>query len=382
MGNIIKDCIEYESTIDGLKPLHATVYRPNLPSTKTNPILVLVHDFRGSGEELFETARYYASKQITCIIPEMRGYNESAGERDFGCWEIFDIVDAIAEFYQLHPEFFLEVEQLESPLESILKAHNPNLHIWGFLGGGSIVYSALAKFPYLFRTAASFFGIADIAELYKSNLRKDFNVIMRKFIGGTPEQNQIAWKTRNNVNALKNTLTKLFVFWDKDNPIYPLTLLQPLLELDRKNIYIYLSEKSDSYRWKPSYFTCFEDFEAADAILLKEIESNPIDADKGHFLIPKEKWSPHVQMKAKMSMIVPGYLCTPLFIAIVNTGRAGVAEIKYEIIDESLLDSTITVEIDEEKGEKLFNHPIDSNHYIILRIFNLGGDTPFEIRFL
>ena len=374
--------MEYESTVDGIQPLHATVYGPEIPSKNTNPILVLVHDFRGSGEELFETARYYASKNITCIIPEMRGYNESAGERDFGCWEIFDIVDSIAEFYRLHPEYFLEVQPLETPLESILKAHNPNIHIWGFIGGGSIVYSALAKFPYLFRSAASFFGIADIAELYKLNLRKDFNVIMRKFIGGTPEQNQIAWKTRNNVNALKNTLTKLFVFWDRDNSIYPFSLLQPILELEQKNLFIYLTEKSDVYRWKPGYFNCFEDFEAAEKILLKEIETNPVDGEKGHFLIPKEKWSQNLQMKSKMRMIVAGYLCTPLFIAIVNTGREGVSEIKYEIIEQSLLDSTIKVEIDEEKGEKVFYHPIDSSHYIILKIFNLGGDTPFEIRFL
>ncbi len=83
-----------------------------------------------------------------------------------------------------------------------------------------------------------------------------------------------------------------------------------------------------------------------------------------------------------MNMIVPGYLCTPLFIAIVNTGRAGVAELRYEIVDESLLDSVIKVEVNEEKGEKVFYHPIDSNHYIILCIYDLGVDTPFEIRFL
>lgn len=371
MANLVKDLLEYESTIDGTKPLHATVYYPEAISEKKSQIIVLVHDFRGSGEELFETAKYYAAKNFVCIVPEMRGYNESAGERDFGCWEIFDIIDSIAEFYRIHPGFFENVEELESPLESILKAQNPNLHIWGFVGGGSIVYSALAKFPFMFRTAASFYGIADIAELYKMQLRKDFNVIMRKFIGGTPEQNRIAWQTRNNVSALKNTNTKLFVFWDRDGTTYPFSLVEPLLYFEGDNINIHMTEKADTYRWKPGYFESFSDFEMVDKTLLKHMKSSSVSGNENEKL-----------MKDQMHLIVPGYLCTPRFIAIVNTGREGVAEVKYKIVNHSLQDSTIKVEIDEEKGEKVFYHPIDSNHYIILKIFNLKSDTPFEIRFL
>ena len=374
----------YESSINGLSPLAVRCFHSANADLWPCPLLVLVHDFRGTSKDLIHVAKHYAEKGLLILIPEMRGYGDCAGDRDFGCWEIFDIVDAIATVYEKLPAVFPPIKKRRTSLGSVLKANNPDFHIWGFLGGGTTVYSALAKLPYLFRTAASFFGVPNMQRFYELKLRKDINVILRNFIGGTPEQKKLAYQTRNHVPALRNTLTRLHVIWDKHHPVYKYELVKEILDLNLPNVIYSGTEYGDPFRWDPVHFSRHmppEGYALLDEQLLEEIFNwNPITPERHHFLVDYRNWNYRFNMKTTDTLYIPGYLITPLFIAIINTGCAGVGHLYYNIHNEALRGSKISVEIFE--NGKQFNHPIDAKRYMELTIYDVDKKTPFELRFL
>lgn len=129
--------------------------------------------------------------------------SNSQGMPDDGYEEILDIYEAI-ECVKLKYANYID---------------NESIHIMGMSGGGGNVYSAVTKIPYLFSTAASFFGISDYSYWYdhaNTSSRENFREMMRKHIGGTPNELPIKYKIRNSVlGAKNNNFTKFYLFWDE-----------------------------------------------------------------------------------------------------------------------------------------------------------------------
>lgn len=116
--------------------------RPNAP------IAVVMHGYSPTNGNL-DSVRPHAQRLrddgFFSISVAMRGRDGSAGVRDSGGLEIFDIYDA--------------VESVKAEFATLVDP--TNVHITGYSGGGGNVMSAITRFPDYFRVGSSFFGMSD-----------------------------------------------------------------------------------------------------------------------------------------------------------------------------------------------------------------------------
>lgn len=112
------------------------------------PIAVVMHGYsptNGNLDSVRPHAQRLRDRGFFAISVAMRGRDGSAGVRDSGGLEIYDIYDAVESVKQEFPA-------LVDPT---------NVHITGYSGGGGNVMSAITRFPDYFRVGSSFFGMSD-----------------------------------------------------------------------------------------------------------------------------------------------------------------------------------------------------------------------------
>lgn len=109
------------------------------------PIAVVMHWFGGDGGDVTNNAQRLRDQGFFAISVAMRGRSGSAGVRDDGGLEIYDIYDA--------------VEAVKAQYAD--RVDPTTVYITGYSGGGGNVMSALTKFPDYFRVGAAFYGISD-----------------------------------------------------------------------------------------------------------------------------------------------------------------------------------------------------------------------------
>ena len=150
-GANVLQVFEYDSTVStgrsgGALDLLAEL---NYDDSRTDaPIAVVMHGYSpatGNFGNVRGNAQRLRDAGFFVVSVAMRGRDGSAGVRDSGGVEIYDIYEA--------------VEAVKATYTGLVD--ESNVHITGYSGGGGNVMSALTKFPDYFRAGSSFFGMSD-----------------------------------------------------------------------------------------------------------------------------------------------------------------------------------------------------------------------------
>ena len=133
------------------------------------------------------------------IHPEMRGRGDSTGTPDCNGWELQDAIDAVEFARKNFADKILEPEKV---------------YLSGGSGGGGNAVAVLGKFPDYFCRAHADCGIYDYAHWFRHDTVGEFRDEMegKGWIGGDPDSNPEAYRSRSGAYTIKNLLTPLIVF--------------------------------------------------------------------------------------------------------------------------------------------------------------------------
>jgi dienelactone hydrolase len=296
------ETINYTSSHDKTGPLNADVVFNS--DGKPKPLLVVMHGYNGSRKDVNADIHDFGAKGLFAIAPDMRGTGGSAGKFDSGGVEIHDILDAVLAALKKYPE---EIDA-------------KNLNIVGYSGGGGNTIACAVRFPDLFHTAVSYFGISDYADFHRTTNRHDCNERMERTLGGKPADIPDTYAARNYNTAAANVCaTKLHFFWDEEETQCPPSMIEKFIQIHQsaglKNVVAHISRRGDPLRWIHGYRTGNRDLKE-DSLFLSEIRTPKASGPK---LTPKGK------------LIVPGFLVTRKFAVWVEDGQRGVVTIEYDI---------------------------------------------------
>jgi dienelactone hydrolase len=296
------EMLVYESTVDQTKPLQAEV--AYAADGKKKPLIVVMHGYGGNKKDVAPDIRELAEKGLFAIAPDMRGAGGSAGKFDSGGVEIHDIVDAV----------LVAIKKFPNEIDA------RNLNVVGYSGGGGNAISCAVRFPDLFRTCNSFFGISDYGAWNKSKGRPDCNAKMERAIG-TMDAEPDAYAARNANLAAGNVQTaKMHFFWDEAETQCPPDMIKTFVESHEKaglkNCTTHISKYGDKLRWKHGYRSGNKALSEADALFLPDIQA-PLTS------------SPRLPKKG--TLVVNGYLITRHFSVWIGDGQKGSVKISYDV---------------------------------------------------
>ena len=301
-ADLVLRTITYQSSIDGLGPLFADcIYRPD---GRPKPLTAVLHGFHCTRGHVTPDGIALARRGLFCVVPDMRGHGDSAGEHDCGALQICDIVDAMGEGAAAFPG---EVDRY-------------HVNAVGYSGGGANVLSLATKFPELLSAGASFFGVSDYDIWYRTKGRTDCNRTMDRAIGGSPEQFPDRYAARSSLRAVANNPhADLRLFWDSEETSCPPLLNEWFVDaaqrLGRQNVHACVSRPGDESRWHHGYRTDHPQLAAADAIFAPA------------FLAPPRPWG----VPARGVLDVCGYVVTTRFAVWLGDGKSGYARIRYDL---------------------------------------------------
>jgi len=295
---IVKEEFTFTSSFDGTGPLYATaVFQDN---ARNNPVMIVQHGDGGSRENVFFSAERIAARGYFCVCISTRGWDKSAGAHDEGGVEIMDIFDGLTAAGKRYGD----------------KVDESDVSIIGYSNGGANVFFATVRFPYLFRAAAAFFGIADYGAFVEAARFKD-SVI--RSIGGTPEQAPDKYTVRNAVLAAGNLSgTRFHIFHDEEETLCPISMSNKFAEAARnagyRDIVVHLSGKNDQNRWTHGY------------------NNGHLSPAEDRFLDDLEKRKPPKPiMPPTGDLTVLGFLGTPAFTAVAGKGDDAAARLNYDL---------------------------------------------------
>ena len=302
---LVERSLVYSSSLSGLRPLKAWVaYRPD---GKPKPVLVAMHGYgepvlRHGGRRMTGAVRHYARQGLVAVAPDLRGREESAGQRDDGGAEVVDIYDAVQAVLQT----------LEGEVDA------QSINIIGWSGGGGNVFSAVTRMPDLFSHAAAFYGVTD----YGHWARTTFNGVVQPNVGGRPEEVPDRYMARNSLLGVRNNAyTRFQFFWDEGETICPawmdLEYRRLAQELGYDNITAHESKVTGPFRW------------------LHEGMDRPSSQEAERLTLPlfRGKANPSPQIRAQGTFVVLGYLFTRRFRVVFGHGNDAVARLEYELED-------------------------------------------------
>lgn len=298
-----RECLAYASSVDGTQPLLADV--AYLPDGRPKPLLVVMHGYGGARDAVTPDLLELAPRGVFALAPDMRGRGGSAGRWDSGGLDVHDILDAVRAALARYPA----------------DIDTRNLNIVGYSGGGGNAIACLVRFPDLFQTAVSFFGISDYGGWHRSGRRPDCNRWMEAAIGGTPDQLPALFAARNAIPAAGNACCgRLHFVWDEEETMCPPALVEAWLAEHRRagltNATVHISRRGAPKRWIHNYRSGNPDLSAADDLFLPDV------------LAPKTA-SPGLPPRGRL--VVPGYLVTRHFQVWIADGQRGRAHIEYDL---------------------------------------------------
>jgi pimeloyl-ACP methyl ester carboxylesterase len=299
---LIQD-LTYVSSLDGTQPLCAdTAF---IPDGRAKPLLVVMHGYGGGRGAVAQDIRELARRGVVAVAPDMRGRGGSAGHWDSGGLDVHDILDVVLAAVARYPG---EIDAR-------------NLSIVGYSGGGGNAIACMVRFPDLFQTYVSFFGISDYGGWYRSGGRPDCNVWMEAALGGTPDEVPELYAARNAIPAAGNARCgKLHLFWDEEETMCPPAMIEAFLDVHRAaglaNAAVHVSRAGDARRWIHNYRAGNPDLRAADDLYLADV------------LAPKAE-SPELPPRGRL--VVPGYLVTRRFQVWIENGQRGQVTVDYDL---------------------------------------------------
>ncbi len=189
--------LEYPSSQDPSIKLFAQFFIPDKPA----PLRLHMHGWHGSAKvHHADNVEDSASHQDWFMVyPDMRGRGDATGRPDCNGWELQDVIDA-AEFAK---------KQFAG------KILDPGrIYLSGGSGGGGNVYALLGKFPDYFHRAHADCGISDYELWYRNDTVGEFRDEMEGdgWIGGNPDSNLEAYRSRGGLTTVRNLCTPLINF--------------------------------------------------------------------------------------------------------------------------------------------------------------------------
>lgn len=298
----ILETLSYTGSVDRTAPLVVDVAL--VPDGKPKPLLIAMHGYTCSRADVRPDIQAWAKQGIVAAAPDMRGQGNSSGRLDSGGLEIHDILDAVLAVVARYPN---EIDAR-------------NLNIVGYSGGGGNAILCAVRFPDLFQTCVSYFGISDYGAWHATNVRPDCNAIMEKACGGSPSNVPAMYEARNANAAAGNVLSRIHFFWDVDEGSCPPKINEIFVENYRRTggdrVVVHASRRGDARRWSHSYRSLNADLIASDALFLPDVTA------------PKAV-SPALPARGKLTVI--GYLVTRRFSVWIGDGQQGQAVIDYDL---------------------------------------------------
>lgn len=293
---------EYASSVDGTKPLKADV--GYIADGKAKTLLVVMHGYSGSRKAVALDVKELAARGVFAVAPDMRGCGDSAGKWDSGGLDVHDIADAVLAAIEKYPK---EIDAR-------------NLNIVGYSGGGGNAIACMVRFPDLFRTYVSFFGISDYAGWHASKGRPDCNVRMEKALGGPPDRLPDEYLSRNAIPAAANALAgRLHFVWDEAETACPANMIEEFVANYRKSgldkAIMHISKKTDTIRWIHNYRSSNRDLTKADDLFLPDVMKTDVTSPR---------------MPSNGKLVVPGYVVTRQFQVWVEDGTKGQVTVEYD----------------------------------------------------
>jgi len=297
------ESFSYVSSADGTRPLVADV--AFAADGRPKPLLIVMHGYGGTRKDVTRDLEELSARGVVAVAPDMRGRGDSAGRWDSGGLDVHDILDATLAAVSRYPA---EIDAR-------------NLNIVGYSGGGGNAIACMVRFPDLFQTAVSFFGIADYAFWHRSAGRPDCNAQMEAALGGPPAALPDIYDARNFIAAAGNAAcSRLHFFWDVEETMCPPAMVEAFLAgyhaAGHANDTVHVSRPGDAKRWIHNWRTRNPDLSAADDLFLPDVLTRKIAAPR---LPPRGR------------LIVSGYLVTRNFQVWLGDGQRGRAAIAYDL---------------------------------------------------
>lgn len=187
-------------------------------SSPTGVLLVKMHGWHGQVKTAHsDNIPDPADRGYFVIEPEMRGRGDATGNPDCNGWELQDVIDAIA-FARSHYR-----ARIATPEVVLLS---------GGSGGGGNTFALVGKFPDTFAAAVAASGISDYALWHAFDRKGEFRDELegswernpkkqKAWIGGTPETNPEAYRSRGGLTTVGNLLTPTLVIHGADDVRVP-----------------------------------------------------------------------------------------------------------------------------------------------------------------
>lgn len=297
------ETFDYRSSVDGTQPLYADAAW--IPDGRGKPLLLVMHGYGGSKANVAQDLRELAEQGVVAVAPDMRGCGQSAGKWDSGGLDVHDILDAVLAAVRRYPA---EIDAR-------------NVNVVGYSGGGGNAIACAVRFPDLFQTCVSFFGISDYGWWHHSMGRPDCNVRMEKALGGPPDALPALYTARNANPAAGNArAARLHFFWDEEEKACPAGMIETFLANYRAagltHATAHVSRKTDAHRWIHGYRSGNPHLSApADALFLPDVLS-------------AKKAPPRLPEKGRL--VVPGYLVAQRFAVWIGDGQQGQVTVEYD----------------------------------------------------
>jgi len=300
-AEIKMETLTYASSADKTAPLYADIALR--PDGKPKPLLVVMHGYNGSRADVNLDLKELVEKGVVALAPDMRGSGESAGKWDSGGLDTHDILDAVLAAVAAHPR----------------EINARNLNIVGYSGGGGNAIACAVRFPDLFQTCVSFFGISDYGAWHQSKGRPDCSQRMERALGGPPEKVPEMYVARNANTAAGNALARLHFFWDEEETQCPPDTIEKFAVNYQKagltRATVHVSKRTDKDRWLHGYRTDHRRLSQADALFLPDVLAGTA--------------SPALPRKGRL--VVNGYLVTRRFAVRIEDGQRGRVVVEYDV---------------------------------------------------
>lgn len=186
------DFVYYESSRTPGIRMAMKVLKPSRPSY----ILVKTHGWHMSVEPFVHMYEPVEDLDYLTLQVDMRGRAFSLGKPDCNGWELYDVIDAVNYARERYKEYIID--------KSIV-------YFEGGSGGGGNAYSIVGKFPDFFAACTALCGISDYGMWYENDSDGEFRDEMDIWIGCTPAQNPMAYKSRSGLYLLENLYTPMFI---------------------------------------------------------------------------------------------------------------------------------------------------------------------------
>ncbi len=187
-------------------------------ATPTGVLLVKMHGWHGQVKTAHsDNIPDPVDRGYFVIEPEMRGRGDATGNPDCNGWELQDVIDAVT-FARTHYR-----ARIASP-EIVLLS--------GGSGGGGNTFALVGKFPDTFAAAVAASGISDYALWHAFDRKGEFRDELegsweknpknwKPWIGGTPDSNPEAYRSRGGLTTVGNLLTPTLVIHGADDVRVP-----------------------------------------------------------------------------------------------------------------------------------------------------------------